>query len=75
MTQAKQRDVSRKLRVLNHAKDGGNVSRTCRSFGVSRETFYQLKLTFDYELKQWESHQPEITVAAINLCGNWQWRT
>jgi transposase InsO family protein len=43
MTQVEQRDISRKLRILNHAKESGNVSRTCRSFGISRETFYQWK--------------------------------
>lgn len=46
MTQAEHRDISRKLRVLNHAKESGNVSRTCRYFGVSRETFYQWKKTY-----------------------------
>lgn len=43
MTQLEQRDISRKLRVLNHANECGNVSRTCRYFGISRETFYQWK--------------------------------
>lgn len=47
MTQAEHRDISRKLRVLNHAKETGNVSRTCRYFGVSRQTFYQWKRTYE----------------------------
>ncbi len=34
-----QRDINRKLRVLNHAKESGNVSLTCCYFGVSRTTF------------------------------------
>jgi len=42
MTQA-QRDIRRKLRVLAHAEESGNVSRTCRYFGVSRDTFYRWK--------------------------------
>jgi transposase InsO family protein len=47
MTQVEQRDVSRKLRVLTHAQESGNVSRTCRYFGVSRETFYQWKKAYE----------------------------
>lgn len=35
--------ASRKLRVLAHAEENGNVSRTCRYFGVSRDTFYRWK--------------------------------
>lgn len=46
MTQAEQRDISRKLRVLNHAQESGNISKTCRYFGVSRETFYQWKKAY-----------------------------
>lgn len=46
MTQVEQRDVSRKLRILNHAQESSNVSKTCRYFGISRETFYQWKKAF-----------------------------
>lgn len=42
-----QRDISRKLRILNHAKKTGNVSKTCRYFGVSREIFYQWKRSYE----------------------------
>jgi len=42
MTKA-QRDIKRKLRVLNHARETGNVSKTCRYFGISRDTFYRWK--------------------------------
>jgi transposase InsO family protein len=31
----------RRVRVLEHAKETGNVSATCRTFGVSRKTFYE----------------------------------
>ena len=43
MNQQAHRDITRKLRVLKHAEEIGNVSLTCRYFGVSRETFYQWK--------------------------------
>ena len=46
MTQA-QRDIARKLRVLTHAKETGNVSETCRYFGISREIFYQWKRAYE----------------------------
>lgn len=45
MTQA-ERDVRRKLRVLDHARESGNVSQTCRYFGISRESFYQWKRAY-----------------------------
>ena len=34
------RDISKKLKVLNYAKEIGNISKTCRYFGICRETFY-----------------------------------
>ena len=40
-------DIRRKLRVLNHAKQSGNVSQTCRYFGISREIFYQWRRAYD----------------------------
>lgn len=39
-------DIRRKLRILNHAKESGNVSQTCRYFGISREIFYQWKRAY-----------------------------
>jgi len=46
MNQQAQRDISRKLKVLTHAKDIGNVSKTCRYFGICRETFYTWKRAY-----------------------------
>lgn len=46
MNKKAQQDISRKLRVLNHAKETGNVSKTCRYFGISRDTFYQWKKAY-----------------------------
>jgi transposase InsO family protein len=43
MTIQQQRDISRKLRILNHANESGNISATCRYFGISREIFYRWK--------------------------------
>lgn len=48
MTNA-QRDIKRKLRVLEHAASSGNVSKTCRYYGISRETFYKWKRTLAVE--------------------------
>ena len=31
----------RRVRVLDHARQTGNVARTCRTFGISRKTFYE----------------------------------
>ena len=46
MTKA-QRDIKRKLRVLNYAKEIGNISKACRYFGISREAFYQWKRAYE----------------------------
>ena len=47
MTATELRDISCKLKVLNHAKAIGHVSRTCRYFGISRETFYQWRRAYE----------------------------
>ena len=41
-----QREIQRKLKVLAHAAESRNVSKTCRYFGVSRDTFYEWKKAF-----------------------------
>lgn len=47
MNQRAYSDIARKLRILNHAKDSGNISKTCRYFGISRECFYQWKRAYE----------------------------
>lgn len=47
MTNKEKSDIARKLRVLNHAIESGNVSKTCRYFGISRETYYQWKRAYE----------------------------
>lgn len=47
MDRKSQRDISRKLKFLNYAKETGNISKTCRYFGICRETFYTWKRTFE----------------------------
>ena len=42
MTKA-QRDIKRKLRVLKYAQEIKNISKTCRYFGISRQTYYEWK--------------------------------
>ena len=43
MNRKEQQDIARKLKVLNYAKEIGNISKTCRYFGICRETFYKWK--------------------------------
>lgn len=45
MTKA-QRDISRKLRVLSSGQQIRNVSKTCRYFGISRQTYYEWKQAY-----------------------------
>ena len=47
MNRKAQSDISRKLRILKHAQETGNVSKTCRYFGVSRESFYQWRRAYE----------------------------
>ena len=44
-----QQDITRKLKILNHAKKIGNIAKTCRYFGICRETFYTWKRIYDKE--------------------------
>jgi transposase len=46
MTQA-QRDIKRKLQVLEHAQETGNIAKTCRHFGISRQGFYKWKRAYE----------------------------
>ena len=39
MTDA-QRDIKRKMKVLDYARECGNVAKTCRHFGISRQSYY-----------------------------------
>lgn len=41
------RVVTFRSKFLEHAKRIGNVSATCRYFGISREKFYKWKRRFD----------------------------
>lgn len=43
MTTKAQAGIRRKLKVLNYVKENGNVSKACRFFGISRETYYKWK--------------------------------
>jgi transposase InsO family protein len=49
MNRKAESDIRRKLKVLAHAKETGNVSKTCRYWGISRDTFYRWKR--DYKSK------------------------
>jgi transposase InsO family protein len=38
--------LKRRLAVLTHAQESRNVSKTCRFFGISRDTFYEWKKAY-----------------------------
>ena len=59
----KEREIKRRLRVLEHANKIGNVRMTCRYFGLSRSTFYRWKTQYD---KQGESGLGNKSTAARN---------
>ena len=41
-----ERDVQRKLKVLRHAEQTGNIAKTCRYFGMGRASFYRWKTEY-----------------------------
>jgi transposase InsO family protein len=41
-----ERDVQRKLKVLRHAEQTGNIAKTCRYFGIGRAIFYRWKTEY-----------------------------
>jgi transposase len=41
-----QKDIVRKLRILEYAEASGNILKTCRHFGVSRSNFYLWRNAF-----------------------------
>ena len=55
MNRQAEADIRRKTKVLEYAKQSGNVSHTCRKYGVSRDSFYRWK-------KQLESGGPDALV-------------
>ena len=46
---SRQREIIRRLRILEHAEQYGNVGFTCRYFGIARATYYRWKKKFDQE--------------------------
>lgn len=46
---SKQREINRRMRILKHAEENGNVCQTCRYFGIGRATFFRWKRRFDHE--------------------------
>jgi transposase len=51
MTKEDEREVQRKLRVLQHAEKTGHAARTCRYFGIARASFYRWKRAYERDGK------------------------
>jgi transposase InsO family protein len=41
-----QREIRRKLRILEHAEKIGDISKTCRYFGIARASFYRWRTAY-----------------------------
>ncbi len=41
-----EREIQRKLRILRHAEQIGDVSKTCRYFGIGRASYYRWQVAF-----------------------------
>ena len=46
------REVAHKKKVLAWAKETGNVAKTCRYFGICRQTFYTWKAAYEHRGEQ-----------------------
>lgn len=46
MNKKAQQDITRKLRVLNHPQETGDISKNCRYFSISRDPSYQWKRAY-----------------------------
>jgi len=57
MTRKEEHDIRKKLKVLDHVKETGNVSQTYRYFGASRDIFFC-----------WKRDYKKQTVLAIANC-------
>ena len=47
MTKEDEREVQRKLRILQHAEKIGHVAKTCRYFGIGRASFYRRNRAYE----------------------------
>ena len=47
MERKAEHDIARKLEVFNHTNEHGNISKTCRYFGICHETFYTWRHAYD----------------------------
>lgn len=49
MNKQAESDIRKKLKVLEHGEQSGNISLTCRYFGISRDTYYRWKREYESE--------------------------
>ena len=56
-----QREIARKLRILQHAEAAGQVAKTCRYFGIGRNGFfYRWRTAYRKHEKIGLANQPPI---------------
>jgi len=56
-------EITRKLRVLEHAQRTGNVRKTCRYFGVPRSNFYNWRKRYEQEGELGLARKIPVTIA------------
>ncbi|WP_425347734.1 helix-turn-helix domain-containing protein [Spartinivicinus poritis] len=61
MNRKDEQEVKRKLKVLAYAQETGNVSKTCRYWGISRDTFYRWK-------REYEKHGEKALINSKREC-------
>ncbi len=44
---SKEREIRHWLQVIVHAEQSSNISKTCRYYGISRQTFYKRKRRYE----------------------------
>ena len=54
------REIARKLRILRHAEETGDVAKTCRYFGIGRSSFYRWRDAYRKGCEEALANKPPI---------------
>lgn len=65
-----ERDIQRKLRVLQHAEKIGNARKACRYFGIGRSSFYRWRDAYQNYLARAGHPQNTADLVSHSLVGH-----
>ncbi len=70
------REIRRKMRILEYAEETGNIRKPCRHFGIPRSLFYAWKRKYELEgeaglarkTPQWEERYLVVVDVIVPSC-------